>query len=288
MAVRHQSSGGSGGTGCLSLAGFFVAGYMLALPAVLPLLMKPPPDGARPALLLNPWVWLFSLLTAVLLAWMAAGRTSPKERPGLLAAHTALFCAAGAGGAALGAWLGGRLEPKLRRGMSAEDGDFLVSFASGLLEITAAGVLALLVFQGIRSRYAPRQRPYDGPIAVGSGGPRTGTRTAVRIQPRPAEVWLAMVPLRDDPTETLKHYCVIVEAYDSYATVVQITSKDKDHRGDHIRMPNDGWDRTGTPHWLEIGPPPREVPYANFLTRRPQGRCPKVTWREIARQHLSG
>ncbi|MGW1764418.1 hypothetical protein ACWCQL_10105 [Streptomyces sp. NPDC002073] len=280
----RAGGGGGGGLGCLSFVGFLFAGYLLGLPAVLPLLIKPPDDGPRPTLILNPVLWLVSLLTAVLLAWMAGGRGPLK--PKRLAVHTALL----GGGAALavfgGAFLGGLLEEKIRTGLageSAEDIDFFVSFVTALVEIVAAGIVTLVVFQAVRSRYAPAAPP--GPWI----GPRTGPRRApaVAIMPRPAEVWVAEVPLREDPGRTLRHYCVIVHAHATHASVLQITSQDKDYRQDHIRMPNDGWDfKSGKAHWLEIGRPPREVPYGNFLSHRPQGMCPESTWREIARAHL--
>ncbi|NXY95181.1 type II toxin-antitoxin system PemK/MazF family toxin [Streptomyces sp. BR123] len=101
-------------------------------------------------------------------------------------------------------------------------------------------------------------------------------------RPLPGEVWLAMVPLREDPERQLRHYCVVLETGSGGAKVAQITSKDKDGRRDHIRIPNTGWDEvSGRPHWVEIGRQPRVVPYRRFLKSRPQGRCPDVVWAQL-------
>ncbi|MFD7631552.1 hypothetical protein ACFV7Q_37025 [Streptomyces sp. NPDC059851] len=101
-------------------------------------------------------------------------------------------------------------------------------------------------------------------------------------RPFPGEVWLAMVPLREDPERQLRHYCVVLETGSGGARVAQITSKDKDGRRDHIRIPNTGWDEvSGRPHWVEIGRQPRVVPYRRFLKSRPQGRCPDAVWAQL-------
>jgi hypothetical protein len=102
-----------------------------------------------------------------------------------------------------------------------------------------------------------------------------------RRRPAPGEVWYAWVPFRDTD-ETREHYCVIMGTRLRYVEVLQITSKNKDHRPDHIRIPNHGWDESsGKDHWIEIGLAPRRVPYENFTGNRPKGRCPKATWREL-------
>ncbi|MFD5506658.1 hypothetical protein ACFWIB_02640 [Streptomyces sp. NPDC127051] len=104
----------------------------------------------------------------------------------------------------------------------------------------------------------------------------------IGARPRPGEVWLAMVPLREDPEQRLRHYCVVLETGSGAARVAQITSKDKDGRRDHIRIPNHGWDEfSGRSHWVEIGREPRVVPYRRFLKFRPQGPCPDAVWSEL-------
>ncbi|WP_328764370.1 MULTISPECIES: hypothetical protein [unclassified Streptomyces] len=127
------------------------------------------------------------------------------------------------------------------------------------VEACAAGFAALVVFLGVRR--------WD---------------EAIGARPRPGEVWLAMVPLREDPQRQLRHYCVVLATGPGGARVAQITSKDKDGRRDHIRIPNHGWDEvSGRPHWVEIGREPRVVPYRKFLKFRPQGPCPEAVWAQL-------
>jgi len=110
---------------------------------------------------------------------------------------------------------------------------------------------------------------------------RSGVRRWERGRPMPGEIWLAMVPFRDKD-EAAQHYCVVVGRRLGHAEVLQITSQNKDSRRHFVQIPNDGWDFvSGKAHWLEVGLPPRKVPYADFLKDRPQGPCPKATWRHI-------
>ncbi|WP_416984430.1 hypothetical protein [Streptomyces sp. T028] len=110
-----------------------------------------------------------------------------------------------------------------------------------------------------------------------------------RRRPAAGEVWLAMVPYRESETVD-KHYCVIMRSGLRYAEVMQITSQDKSHRSDHIRIPNQGWNEGSVKEpYVEIGLPPRRVPYGDFINDRPKGRCPKSTWRQLrARRPESG
>ncbi|MFD1852479.1 hypothetical protein ACFSKR_01180 [Kitasatospora cinereorecta] len=110
---------------------------------------------------------------------------------------------------------------------------------------------------------------------------RRGVRTWERKRPLPGEIWLARVPFRDRD-EAAPHYCVVVGRRFGHADVLQITSQNKDTRDDFVRIPNVGWDTvSGKDHWLEIGLTPRRVPYVDFLKSRPQGACPRTTWRQI-------
>ncbi|WP_228984057.1 hypothetical protein [Streptomyces sp. DH12] len=113
---------------------------------------------------------------------------------------------------------------------------------------------------------------------------RGAVRRAERGRPLPGEVWLAMVPFREDDRRA-RHYCVVVARRRGHAEVLQITSQDKEGRRDHVWMPNDGWDpASGKEHWVERGVAPRRVPYADFLKARPQGPCPRATWRLVRRR----
>ncbi|MFJ3161128.1 hypothetical protein [Streptomyces kanasensis] len=109
---------------------------------------------------------------------------------------------------------------------------------------------------------------------------RAALRRGERGRPLAGEVWLAMVPFREDDRRA-RHYCVVVARRRGYAEVLQITSQNKEGRRDHVWMPNAGWDPTsGKEHWVETGVP-RRVPYEDFLKARPQGPCPGTTWRVL-------
>ena len=101
-----------------------------------------------------------------------------------------------------------------------------------------------------------------------------------RGRPLPGEVWLAMVPYREREEEA-KHYCVVVGRSLTHAQVLQITSQNKDARHDHVRIPGTGWNFADKEAWVEIGLPPRKVPYRKFLKTTRQGPCPRPTWRQI-------
>ncbi|WP_282697330.1 hypothetical protein [Streptomyces sp. CC208A] len=95
-----------------------------------------------------------------------------------------------------------------------------------------------------------------------------------RHRPVAGQIWLARVPFREGGG-ALPHYCVVLRARWRYAEVLQITTKNKDHRDDHIRIPNQGWDHvSGRDHWVEIGLPPRLVAYQDFEKARPPGPLP--------------
>ncbi|MFB6888167.1 hypothetical protein ACFCX4_02490 [Kitasatospora sp. NPDC056327] len=252
---------------------FFVAlGYPLALPVMMPALMKAqnPPQhttGGQVAILVA-----IAYAVALLLDWQA-GRARrvefwvvPARAAGLTAASSVVAHLVGA-----------YAVPKV---FGVHDG----AAANGLaLQSVAVGALAWAWRTRVRSWAGePVPRPRTRPDRV-----RSGTRAATTVtRPAAGEVWVAMVPFRDR-AEAARHYCVIVGVQQGYAEVLQITSKDKDHRDDYIRMENEGWDRTGKPSWIEIGMVPRRVPYESFLSDRPQGPCPPRVWREIQRRQAA-
>ncbi|PBC66180.1 hypothetical protein BX265_8505 [Streptomyces sp. TLI_235] len=286
MSGQYGGSGaraGGGGCGCaavLLLPGWFVAGYLLALPAVLPWVMaasttpQPPPTASQRAVL-----WAIAGFTALMLAWMATGRGRP--RPVALLVHAAAIGAAVAA-ACLGASeavRGALSDPSLGDAATRAAGERVLA---STLATVASGVAAAVCFYVIRwwgrrtGRITAPVRPVRIPYT-----PRPCTRTEVR-RPAAGEVWLAEVPLHEDRSQTLRHYCVVVQNHPGHASVLQITSQSKEHRQDFIRMPNDGWDfYSGKDHWLELRR--REVPYELFLKSAPQGPCPPGTWQEIVR-----
>ncbi|WP_328787756.1 MULTISPECIES: hypothetical protein [unclassified Streptomyces] len=256
MARRSDTS--CGGIGCLGLLlVLFVlptVGYLLAVPVALPDLLaeQSPPQqlqGFGQYLI----VYAIPAVVALLLALFASRRRTGARWlvPARAAALLALVAAA--------LWW-----------TQSKVGEYPVWNVRATAESMAAGLVALAFVVAVRRWDASRG----------------DTRTAVRThRPAPGEIWLAMVPLREDPARQLRHYCVVLAVHPGHAEVAQITTKDKDGRTDHIRMPNDGWDRaSGRAHWVEFGRPPRRVEYGMFLKSRPQGRCPAPVWRQLSRQ----
>ncbi|MFJ7589660.1 hypothetical protein ACIQZO_20215 [Streptomyces sp. NPDC097617] len=257
MARRSDTS--CAGIGCapLLLVLFVLptVGYLLAVPLALPDLLaeQTPPQQLRgfgPYLI----VYAIPVVVALLLALFAGRRRGraawllvPVRAAGLLALVAAALW-----------WT----ESKV--------GDQPAWNLRATAESMAAGLVALAFVAAVRRWDNSR----GGPVAT-LGAPR----------PVPGEIWLAMVPLREDPARQLRHYCVVLAVHPGHVEVAQITTKDKDGRTDHIRIPNDGWDKaSGRAHWVEFGRPPRHVDYGMFLRSRPQGRCPAPVWRQLSRQ----
>ncbi|MER7823272.1 MULTISPECIES: hypothetical protein [unclassified Streptomyces] len=256
MARRSDTS--CGGIGCLGLLlVLFVlptVGYLLAVPLALPDLLaeQSPPQqlhGFGQYLI----VYAIPAVVALLLAVFASRRRTgawwlvPVRAVALLALVAAVLW-----------WTESRV------------GEYPVWNVRATAESMAAGLVALAFVVAVRRWDASRG----------------GTRVAgAAHRPAPGEIWLAMVPLREDPARQLRHYCVVLAVHPGHAEVAQITTKDKDGRTDHIRIPNDGWDKaSGRAHWVEFGRTPRLVDYGMFLKSRPQGRCPAPVWRQLSRQ----
>ncbi|MFD3544270.1 hypothetical protein ACFWUW_01375 [Streptomyces sp. NPDC058655] len=258
MARRSDTS--RAGTGC---AGFLLlllfvlptVGYLLSLPVGLPDLLAeqdPPrqPRGFGQHLVL----YALPVVTALAVALFASRR------------RRFLWWLVLARAAALLALVSAALW-----WTESQIGDHPVWNVRAVAESMAAGLVALVFVGAVRR--------WDGSRG---GPPATATRTR---RPAAGEIWLAMVPLREDPGRQLRHYCVVLAAHSDHAEVAQITSQDKDGRSDHIRLSNDGWDKvSGRDHWVEIGRAPRRVEYGLFLKSRPQGRCPAPAWRQLSRQ----
>ncbi|MEV7177510.1 hypothetical protein [Kitasatospora sp. NPDC093679] len=274
--VGRADGGGCGCAVLLLFPGWFVAGYLLALPAVLPWVMaasstpQPPLQASQRAVL-----WAISVFTALLLGWMAGGRGRP--RPVALLVRAALIGAAAAGAAlaapaVVRAGLAGR---SLGDPATQAAGEHVLAATLGTVASAVATAVCYYVVRWWGRRGAAPAAPAR-PVHI-----PVRPRTTVR-RPAPGEVWLAEIPLREDRSQALRHYCVVLESHASHATVLQITSQSKDHRDDFVKMPNDGWDLvSGKDHWLELRR--RDVPYRQFLKNTPQGLCPSDTWQEIVR-----
>ncbi|WP_157855448.1 hypothetical protein [Kitasatospora purpeofusca] len=270
---RRRRPGGGGCLGAfLMLLCCAVLGYPLALPVLLPALMgaQTPPQHVTPgqvAILVA-----VSCAVALLLDWQAA-RGRRRVAPWVVPARAAVL----AGACSLLAHLVGVYAvPKL---LGTQDPAAANGYA---LQCLAVGAFAWGWRTSVRAWSGDLLvRPPVRPARAGTG--RSATRTTTVSRPSAGEVWVAMVPFRDR-AEAARHYCVVVGTRSGYAEVLQITSKDKDHRDDYIRMENEGWDRTGKASWVEIGMAPRRVPYESFLSDHPQGPCPPRIWREIQRR----
>ncbi|MFF4013978.1 hypothetical protein [Streptomyces sp. NPDC001843] len=275
--ARRSNTPGCGCGGCLGLLfGWPFVGYVLLLPITLPALLADQEHGPRtttPAQ--NAVLWVVSALVVLALAWAAQGRRRPK--PLVLLPHTALL----SGAAALAAWGAMRVDRSITASLRAHPTgtptELPWSFTA-TLETVAAAFAVAITFHAIRWWC----RRNDPPPRVVIQGRRPDTGGESR-RPRPGEIWLADVPKRENDSETLQHYCVIVRNRAAHAEVMQITSKDKTGRRDYIPFPNDGWDYTEREHWLEVTLPPRRVPYGNFLKPTPQGDCPEAAWHTITR-----
>ncbi|WP_406090584.1 hypothetical protein [Kitasatospora purpeofusca] len=285
MAYRYGSSAvprrrrRPGGGGCLgaflTLLCCALLGYPLALPVLLPALMsaQAPPQHTTPGQVAV--LAAISYTVALLLDGQAARRRR-RVAPWVVPARAAVL----AGACSLLAHLvGAYAVPKL---LGTQDPAPANGYA---LQCLAVGALAWGWRTAVRAWSGDLlERPRVRPARTGAG--RSAARTTTVPRPSAGEVWVAMVPFRDR-AEAARHYCVVVGARSGYAEVLQITSKDKGHRDDYIRMENEGWDRTGKASWVEIGMAPRRVPYESFLADHPQGPCPPQIWREIQRRQAA-
>ncbi|MGW9371662.1 hypothetical protein ACWGVR_16795 [Streptomyces xanthophaeus] len=264
MARRSDTS--CAGIGC---AGFLLlmvvlptVGYLLAVPVALPdLLAEQSPPQQLHGFTQYLALYAFPVVTALALT-LFAGRRRPFLWWLVLARAAGLLALVAAALWWAQSKVGGHPAWNVR----------------AVAESTAAGLVALVFVWAVRRWDATRgARP-------ATRGARPATAARAR-RPAPGEIWLAMVPLREDPGQQMRHYCVVLAAHADHAEVAQITSQDKDGRSDHIRLPNDGWDKvSGRAHWVEAGRAPRRVDYGLFLKSRPQGRCPAPAWRVLSRQ----
>jgi hypothetical protein len=239
---------------------FAVLGDLLALPVLIPdlLAVQEPPQQATVAQVAV--LVAISYGVALLLDWLAGrARRVPLWVVPLRAAGLTALCSL------VAVLVRDFLVPKI----FGQDPGWTMA---ATVQCVVVGTLAWTWFKSVRAW--ARNAPHGW--EVGGGG----------AQPSPGEVWLAMVPFRERDEEA-KHYCVILRTYGDHAEVLQITSKNKENRDDHIRMRDEGWNWTGTPCWVEVGVPPRTVPFENFLTDRPQGPCPPTTWRQIKQRQAA-
>ncbi|MER5932029.1 hypothetical protein [Streptomyces sp. NPDC002054] len=258
---RNTSCTGVVGAGIALVLGWLTAGYLLTVPMLMEQLLAaqtPPQDLSGP----GEYAVVYAIAVA---ATLAVSAVASKQRPLIwwLVAARALGLYALVQVAAR--WADNRVE------VGPEQWTLRAMAISG-----AAGLAALLFLRGVRA--------WDQKRGAGSISPGMARRIGNRFghPPLAGQIWVAMVPLREDPAQELRHYCVILKPRLLHAEVLQITSKNKDSRRDFIRLPNDGWHtKNDTAHWVEIGQQPRKVKYGRFLANRPQGRCPDPAWQQL-------
>lgn len=87
----------------------------------------------------------------------------------------------------------------------------------------------------------------------------------------------------DDGTGSKVRPCLVLRSSRGGAAVLKITSQDKSHRSDHIRIPTKSWD-PGAAHdsYLDLTDPIR-VPASAFEDRA--GTCDPQLWRSVQQMH---
>jgi hypothetical protein len=122
---------------------------------------------------------------------------------------------------------------------------------------------------------APRSRPARRPESVPPAPHFFPGTTA----PAPRQIWFADVPF-DDDTGSKVRPCLVMRTSTHHAEVLKITSVNKSHRDEYVRLPVASWDpKADHDSWLELSPL-REVPYYDF--RRYAGWCDSQAWKPAA------
>ncbi len=113
---------------------------------------------------------------------------------------------------------------------------------------------------------------------------RPAARPAVS-GPQAGEIWWADVPY-DDGDGSKVRPCLVLRTGRRHIEVLKITSQDKRHRRDHVRLPTRRWDpRAERDSSLDVTNPVR-VPAAAFVRRA--GDCDAKVWRGVRRLHRIG
>ncbi len=100
-----------------------------------------------------------------------------------------------------------------------------------------------------------------------------------RERPAPGEIWWADVPYADGRGSKVRPCLVLRRGWLSLV-VLKITSQDKSHRRDHLRIPTRTWDaRARKDSWVNLGEPVR-VRRRRFARRA--GRCDPAVWHRIS------
>ncbi|HEX5598333.1 MAG TPA: type II toxin-antitoxin system PemK/MazF family toxin [Micromonosporaceae bacterium] len=108
-------------------------------------------------------------------------------------------------------------------------------------------------------------------------------RSATTAWPEPGEIWWADVPYEGGAGSKVRPCLVLRVGRDGAADVLKITSQDKSHRTDHVRIPTKNWD-PGAAHnsFLDLTDPIRVIGSA-FENRA--GNCDPKLWDQVRRLH---
>ena len=99
-----------------------------------------------------------------------------------------------------------------------------------------------------------------------------------RRGPRRGDIWWAEVPFADGSGAKIRP-CLVLLRHRRGLVVLKITSSDKSHRRDHLRIPTRGWDpRARKDSYLDVGRP--IMVRAGSFQRR-AGACDPAVLREI-------
>lgn len=102
-------------------------------------------------------------------------------------------------------------------------------------------------------------------------------------RPAPREIWWAELPYAREAGSKVRP-CLVLRAAGCIVDVLKITSRDKRHRADHVRIPARAWDSRATHHsWLDIS---RAYRIDTTALQCPAGACDRRVWREVCRHHL--
>lgn len=145
------------------------------------------------------------------------------------------------------------------------------------LLVLAGAVLAVAVLRQLR----PDLSPLRGGAAAGTGV-RPDRRPDKR-RPSAHEVWNAFVVFDDDEDDGKDRPVLVLSADGSGAEVLKITSQDKSHSEDHLRLPLERCRGVlSKESWLELRP--TKVPLAEF--RSYGGLCPTWIWADLRTRGL--
>lgn len=165
--------------------------------------------------------------------------------------------------------------------------------------LVVVAVAAGWAWQTLRRNARPRTRPTrpgsrpsgrqtgTRPRPTAPPKPRKGTPAppAPAGAPQPGEIWWADVPY-EDGTGSKVRPCLVLRSDGQGSDVLKITSQDKSHRDDHVRIPTRTWDANADhDSFLDLTDPIR-VAAASFEDRA--GECDPKLWQQVGRLHGVG